>query len=907
MVFRDLPIRRKLALLVIFSTVMALALACVGLTIYERARFRANSATELATLADILGANTAASLAFNDQRTAQGMLSALSTESHIVAACLYDEHRNIFAEYRRPGLRSNFQMPAWRDKGHQFDAQALVLYRPVLLNGDRTGSIAIISDLSGFRDQMYGYTKIVILVLVISLLATFLVANRLLRIVSNPILGLSAVAARVSLENDYSLRATVSGNDEVGGLIRAVNEMLERIQLRDLALQNANDELETRVQLRTAELEKEVQERKQAESELHWKTAFLEAQGDATVDGILVVDGNGKIIFHNEPFRSMWKIPQQLEDQRDDGQQLEYVVSLVKYPDEFMEKVLYLYDHPGETSRDEIELRDGTVLDRYSAPVLGKDGNQYGQIWAFRDITERKRNEDALRESEERFRLVVEDAPIGMYIQTDGIFRYLNPAALSMFGAESVDQIVGQRILERIHQDSRTAVAERTQTVTQERRAAPLREERRLRLDGSAFDSEDTAVPFCFEGRSGAMVFFRDVTERKREEKKKNELEQQLRQSQKMEAVGRLAGGIAHDFNNLLMVIQTYTEMLQDRLPIQDSLRKNTEQVLKAAERGASLTGQMLAFSRKQIISPKVLDLGAVINDTAKMLKRLIGEDIEFRVESAQSLWAIEADPDQIAQILMNLSVNSRDAMPQGGTLTISAENVRWGKDIIGGHAEIPTGDYVKLAVSDTGVGISEDLLERVFEPFFTTKEVGKGTGLGLAMVYGAVKQSGGYVWVDSKLGHGTCFTIYLPKAKNELLPNVPAQSEAHPRGTETVLVVEDEEFIREGICDFLRTLGYRILAAGSGEEALLVAAEQEQIDLLLTDVVMPKMSGRELSQMMGSLRPGLKTIHMSGYTDDAVLRHGVHQVGTTFLQKPFSLGTLACRLRDTLGPNASA
>jgi two-component system cell cycle sensor histidine kinase/response regulator CckA len=902
MTFRDLPIRRKLALLVIFSTVMALALACVGLTIYERARFRANSATELATLADILGANTAASLAFNDQRTAQGMLSALSAESHVVAACLYDERGNIFAEYRRPGLRSDFRMPAWRDKGHQFDALALVLFRPVLLNGDRTGSIAIVSDLTGFHDQMRGYAKIVILVLIASLLATFLLANRFLRIVSNPILGLSAVAARVSLENNYSLRATVSGNDEVGGLIRAVNQMLEKIQLRDLALQNVNDDLETRVQLRTAELEKEVQERKQAEAELHWKTAFLEAQGDATVDGILVVDGNGKIIFHNEPFRSMWRIPQHLEDQSNDAPILEYVVSLIKAPDKFMERVSYLYERPGETSRDEIELKDGAVLDRYSAPVLGKDGKRYGRIWAFRDITERKRNEDALRESEERFRLVVEDAPIGMYIQTDGIFRYLNPAALSMFGAESVEQIVGQRILDRVHPDSRAVVSERVRVLAQERKAIPLLESKRLCLDGSTFDVETTAAPFYFEGRHGAIVFLSDVTERKREEKKKNELEQQLRQAQKMEAVGRLAGGIAHDFNNLLMVIQTYTEMLQDRLPIQDSLRRNTEQVLKAAERGASLTGQMLAFSRKQIISPKVLDLNAVIDETTKMLKRLIGEDIEFQVVFGESLWAIEADPDQIAQVLMNLCVNSRDAMPQGGTLTISTENVRWGEDIIGGHADIPIGDYVKLAVIDTGMGISEDLLERVFEPFFTTKEVGKGTGLGLAMVYGVVKQSGGYVWVDSKLGHGTCFTVYLPKAKKALIPNVRAQFEAHPRGTATLLVVEDEEFIRDGICDFLRTLGYRILAASSGDEALMVAAEQEQIDLLLTDVVMPKMSGRELSQMLGSLRPGLKTIHMSGYTDDAVLQHGVHELSTSFLQKPFSLGTLARKVRDTLG-----
>ena len=268
MTFRDLPIRRKLGLLVSSASVMALVLACVGFAIYERARFRTSATTELTTLADILGANTAASLAFNDQKTAQEMLGALHAEPHVLAACLYDERRNIFAEYRRPGLPSNFQMPLWHEQGHQFGAQSLVLHRRVLLNGEHTGSIAIVSDLAGFRDQLLGYAKIAILVLITSLLATLPVAKRLLRIVSDPILRLSAVAAKVSMENDYSLRATVSGKDEVGGLIGAFNQMLDGIQLRDLALQKANDELEMRVQRRTAELEKEVQERKQAEIEM---------------------------------------------------------------------------------------------------------------------------------------------------------------------------------------------------------------------------------------------------------------------------------------------------------------------------------------------------------------------------------------------------------------------------------------------------------------------------------------------------------------------------------------------------------------------------------------------------------------------------------------------------------------
>jgi CheY-like chemotaxis protein len=324
---------------------------------------------------------------------------------------------------------------------------------------------------------------------------------------------------------------------------------------------------------------------------------------------------------------------------------------------------------------------------------------------------------------------------------------------------------------------------------------------------------------------------------------------------------------------------------------------------MKAADRAASLTRQMLAFSRKQILSPVVLNLNAVINETAKMLRRLIGEDIEFRVNAAESLWAIEADSDQIGQVLMNLCVNARDAMPQGGTLTIATENITVEEGSIGGHPNVPPGDYVRLSVTDTGTGISKEIQEHIFDPFFTTKEVGKGTGLGLAMVYGIVKQSGGYVWVYSELGQGACFTVSLPRVKVAVAAGMSAKTEARPPGTETILVAEDEEALREAMCGYLRSLGYTVFAAGSGQQALAVASQQEgSIDLLVTDLVMPGMSGRELAQMLGSLRLDLKTIYMSGYADEAVLRHGIPELGAAFLQKPFNLGTLARKVRDTLG-----
>jgi nitrogen-specific signal transduction histidine kinase/ActR/RegA family two-component response regulator len=407
---------------------------------------------------------------------------------------------------------------------------------------------------------------------------------------------------------------------------------------------------------------------------------------------------------------------------------------------------------------------------------------------------------------------------------------------------------------------------------------------------------EITAYELTFYERQAQIVLAFDVTERR-------VLEEQLRQSQKLEAIGQLAGGIAHDFNNLLTVVTGYSDLTVRQLQAADPVRRNVEEIKKAGERAASLTRQLLAFSRKQVLQPKVLNINAVISDIEKMLRRLIGEDVGLKTIIASELGSIKADPGQIEQVLMNLAINARDAMPQGGKLTIEAENVYLNDEYARQHIAVKPGPYVMLAVSDTGTGMDEKTQAHIFEPFFTTKEAGKGTGLGLSTVYGIVKQSGGNIWVYSEVGRGTTFKIYLPRVDEGAQEyKRSAEVEEIFQGTETILLAEDEEMVRKLAREVLETYGYQVLEAANGREALLICERyKEPIHLLITDVVMPEMSGRELSDRLAQLRPEIKVLYMSGYTDNAIVHQGVLDEGANFIQKPFSPHTLAQKVRTVL------
>jgi PAS domain S-box-containing protein len=397
-----------------------------------------------------------------------------------------------------------------------------------------------------------------------------------------------------------------------------------------------------------------------------------------------------------------------------------------------------------------------------------------------------------------------------------------------------------------------------------------------------------------------------DITARKQAEEALHRSEEQLRQSQKMEAVGKLAGGVAHDFNNLLTAINGHSDLALRRLEQDDPLYRKLEAIKKAGERAASLTRQLLAFSRKQILQPKVLDLNQVVFETNKMLQPLIGEDVDLFTRLTPDLGKVKADLGQIEQVLMNLAVNARDAMPRGGKLTIETSNVHLNEEYAKHHAAVVPGWYVMLAVSDNGCGMDAQTQKQIFEPFFTTKEVGRGTGLGLSTVYGIVKQSGGHIWVYSEVGRGTSFKIYLPCGERSAEETDASDDRIQVlTGTETVLLVEDEEMVRDMTKEILQENGYQVLEAKHGHDALLIAEQYHgPIHLMLSDVVMPQMSGRELAEQLTPLRREMKVLYMSGYTDDAIVHHGVLDEGVAFIEKPFTPNGLASKLREVLNMN---
>ena len=548
--------------------------------------------------------------------------------------------------------------------------------------------------------------------------------------------------------------------------------------------------------------------------------------------------------------------------------------------------------------------KDGSwhVLESSASVIRSPSGEPERLVVVNRDITERKKVAESLRLSESGFQSMIEDAPYGIYrAGVSGRLLSANPALQKILGYEKLDELLAASLPKDIFKSPsdfhglkellETAGEFKDVEVELKRRdGAPIT----VRCSGRRVRAEHQGEP-CFD------VFAEDVTERRL-------LERQLRMAGKMEAVGRLSGGIAHDFNNLLGVIIGYSQVLKRKVSSDSQLLECAEEIEKAGQRAASLTRQLLAFSRQQILTPSILKLNDLVLDMVKMLPRLLGEDVSVTTSLHPDLGMVKADQGQIEQVIMNLAVNARDAMPEGGTLRIETANVELDQVYCWQHPGARPGRYVMLAVIDSGTGIDPDTLNHIFEPFFTTKEVGKGTGLGLATVYGVVKQSGGYIWVDSSPGHGASFQIFLPcvaerdpqmAATNPLVETV--------GGRETILLVEDSEALRKLTKSFLESYGFQVLTAHDGEEALRLEAEHtRRIDLLVTDVVMPGMNGRVLAEKLLSKQRGMRVLYISGYTDSFVARHGVLEQGMVLLHKPFTEEVLIKKVREVLDSDSA-
>ena len=776
--FYDSSIKRKLISIIMLTSIVALLLTSVIFVVYDLITLRQTMVQDITMLSQIIGANSTASLAFNDQKSAEENLATFNFNPHIVASCIYNHEGRVFASYVRSDMTGKLSLPAPQYPRHYFGSDYLKMFRRIELDNKPIGLLYVQYDLEELHSRASRNTGIIIIIVVVVSCVTLVLSSRLQRFISVPILSLANTAKLISREKRYSLRADKHGQDEIGVMIDGFNEMLSEIQLRDAKLERQRELLEIQVEERTAELSNtneellaEIQERNRAEKALRVAEKTFRNLLETIQLVAILLDGEGNITFCND-----------------------YLLNLTDWGKE---------------------------------ELLGRN-------WFEVCVPDEKREKAK--------------AVFSLVIKGDREVLY------------SEDSIVTRAGRERLI-------------------------------------SWNNAVLHDLEGKIvGTASIGIDITEHKN-------LEAQLRQAQKMEAIGQLAGGVAHDFNNILQAIIGFGSILQMKMNGDASLRHYVDQILGASNKAAEVTRSLLAFSRKQIMNPRPVDLNDIVRGIEQLLSRLIGEDIEITTSLTNKNVVCMADAGQIEQVLMNLTTNARDAMPHGGRLVLDTKAVDLDDAFIQSHGYGKPGRYALLSVSDTGVGLKQDEIEKIFEPFYTTKETGKGTGLGLAMVYGIIQQHGGYINVYSELNQGTTFRIYLPAAQSKKESGIDSSAETPPvGGSETILVAEDDEMVRELSETILTENGYRVILAQDGDEAIKKFIDhRDAIQLVIIDMIMPKKNGNEAYSEMKKIVPDIKVLFASGYTRERIDPSSLRKEELHFINKPVSPTQLLRKVREIL------
>ncbi len=894
---RSSTIRSKLAT----GTTLLLAVISLFIYLYFPSRLEEQATGALRDKANAIAEMTAAAvspaLVFEDRQTIEEYLGAVGRNHDIVYAVVSDRSNRIVAALdRRQGAPKRFGA-ARADHLYSEDGTLLQAKRAILDEDQPIGHIYLGLSLQDLRAEVSASRQRIAFVSALIFLLGLIGVIVLGKLVTGPLAQIVRTAEHIA-GGDLSRRASVSTQDEVGQLARSFNLMLDELESAQEELRVLNRSLERRVDERTADLQREVEERKRTEEALRASEERFRAMFDSAGVGIVLLGRDGRALGANPALCDMLGCAAEVLQDRN-------LIEFAHSEDRDTHQTLFQELVQGKRGQYKSETRyhrdDGALMwgNLTVSALPGTNGKPQFAIGMVEDITARKRLEQQLqeaqrqalqREKSERRRAEKEAEKLSHFprmnpnpvveITEDGRLTYLNEAAQGIVrdaGSADSTAILPSGIREIVEKC----------LLSGEKLAGVEAELGGRTLTWSFY-------PIVPDGIVYGYGF--DITERL-------ELEAQLRSVQRLEAAGRLAGGVAHDFNNIVMTITGLCEMLVDDLAEGDPMREDLKEIDKAADRAAALTRQLLAFSRKQMLQPMLLNLNDVTAEMQKMLRRLIGEDIELELNLDPDLGSVEADPGQIEQVIMNLAVNARDAMPRGGRFAISTANIDLREDRPESARLLKPGRYTLLTVSDTGMGMDEETKSRIFEPFFTTKEAGKGTGLGLATVYGIVRQSDGHIAVETSPGAGATFKIYLPRAEET------AEQDRNPvveggldQGSETILIVEDEDGVRSLARRILRKHGYRVLDARHGGEALLLCERHDgEIDLMLTDVVMPQMSGRELAERLAPLRPDMRVLFMTGYTDDAIIHHGVLDSDIDIIQKPFRPEALLRKIREVL------